>query len=195
MSCYRTLRAGVFVVATVVPAAAASAGSVTGSLKVSGSAEAQRTVVYIETMPEGSFSPPGSLARLSQRGAIFNPGVLPVVQGTRVDLTNDDWVAHNVFSKSAVKTFDLGLYAQDQAKVLTFERVGPVPVFCSIHPRMNAVILVLQNPYFTKPDPKGNFTLDGVPPGTYAVKVFRKGGAEAKASVTVPASGSVAVHF
>ena len=195
MSCYRTLKAGVFVVATVVPAAAASAGSVTGSLKVSGSAEAQRTVVYIETMPEGSFSPPGSLARLSQRGAIFNPGVLPVVQGTRVDLTNDDWVAHNVFSKSAVKTFDLGLYAQDQAKVLTFERVGPVPVFCSIHPRMNAVILVLQNPYFTRPSADGSFTLPNVPAGEWKLRVYRPGLDKDPVSVKVPARGSVPVEL
>lgn len=190
----RTPRAAL-AAACLLAAAPAWAGSVTGTLKVSGSAEAQRTVVYIEAMPEGSFAAPGTVPRLSQRGAVFNPGVLPIVQGTRVDLTNDDWVAHNVFSKSAVKTFDLGLYAQDQAKVLTFDRVGAVPVFCSIHPRMNAVILVLQNPFFTKPDPTGHFKLDGVPAGTYALKVFRKEGAEAKASVTVPAAGSVEVHF
>jgi plastocyanin len=190
----RSLGAAAVLAAALLPAAA-SAGTVTGSLKVSGTAEAQRTVVYVEAMPEGSFSPPAAVVRLSQRGAAFNPGVLPVVQGTRVDLTNDDWVAHNVFSKSAVKTFDLGLYAQDKGKVLVFDRVGAVPVFCSIHPRMNAVILVLQNPFFTKPDPSGHFKLDGLPAGTYALKVFRKEGTEAKTSVIVPASGSVEVQF
>ena len=46
-----------------------------------------------------------------------------------------------------------------------FEQAGPVEIFCSIHPRMSGVILVLQNPFFTKPAADGGFTLRGVPPG------------------------------
>ena len=50
-----------------------------------------------------------------------------------------------------------------------------VDVFCSIHPRMNAVVLVLQNPFFAKPTRDGSFSLDNVPPGTYQIKVYRQG--------------------
>jgi plastocyanin len=168
---------------------------VTGTVQVSDSAEAQRTVVYIETAPAAVFTPQTSVARLSQRGAVFNPGVLAVVQGSRVDMTNDDWVAHNVFSKSDAKAFDLGVYARDKAKVITFDKAGTVPIACSIHPRMNGAILVLQNPFFTKPDPNGRFTLDAVPAGTYQLRLFRKDAPVARVTVTVPASGIVEARF
>jgi len=171
------------------------AGTVTGGVTVTGAAEADRTVVYIESLPQGSYEATAASSRLSQRGATFNPPLLAVVQGTQVDMTNDDWVAHSVFSKSEVKPFDLGLYAQDTRKVVTFDKLGAVQVFCAIHPRMNTVILVLQNPFFAKPGRDGRFSLAGVPAGTYQVKVFRVGGTALSAKVTVPPTGSVEVRF
>jgi plastocyanin len=177
-------------------ARAAGAGTVTGAVKLSGASEAERTVVYIQSVPEGSFNAAAASAvRLSQRGATFRPAVLPVVRGARVDLTNDDWVAHNVFSKSQAKSFDLGLYAQEDKKIVIFDQSGVVPVFCSIHPRMSGVILVLQNPFFAKPDREGHFALDGVPEGTWDLKVFRPGAPERAVKVKVPASGSVEARF
>jgi plastocyanin len=171
------------------------AGTVTGTVKVGNASEAERTLVYVERVPDGSFTTPGAPAKLSQRGSMFKPGLLPVVKGTQVDMTNDDWVAHSVFSKSEPKPFDLGLYAQDARKVVTFDKPGVVQVFCSIHPRMNAVVLVLQNPFFAKPARDGGFVLSGVPAGTYQLKLFRQGTPSQAQSVTVPATGSVEAHF
>jgi plastocyanin len=181
--------------ATSLAVPSVHAGTVTGTVKVAGAAEAERTLVYIERVPDGSFSAPASPTKLSQRGSMFKPGLLPVVKGTQVDMTNDDWVAHNVFSKSEPKTFDLGLYAQDTQKVVTFDKPGVVQVFCSIHPRMNAVVLVLQNPFFAKPGRDGKYVLSGVPAGTYQLKVFRQGTPGQARNVTVPATGSVEAHF
>jgi plastocyanin len=170
-------------------------GSITGSLELARPADAERVVVYVENVPEGSFPQTGSVARLSQKRARFNPGVLPIVRGSQVDLSNDDWVSHNVFAKSAAKTFDLGLYPREASKVVTFGKLGVVPVFCSIHPNMNAVILVLQNPFFTKPSADGRFRIDGVPAGRVALKVFRSGRTGAGKLVTVPATGAVSVEL
>jgi plastocyanin len=176
-------------------AAPAYAGTVVGSVNVGNSSEAERTVVFIETVPEEGFGA-APIVRLSQRGATFNPGVLPVVRGSKVDMTNDDWVAHNVFAKSEAKPFDLGLYGQDKQKVVVFDKLGAVQLFCSIHPRMNAVILVLQNPFFTKPARDGRFKLENVPEGVYNIKVFRSGGEDgARMKVKVPAAGSVEIRF
>ena len=185
----------VIVGASIVVLAAgapAFAGSIKGTVKLAKASDAEHTVVYLENVPEGSFAASAKTAKLSQRGANFNPGVLPVLRGSQVDMTNDDWVSHNAFSKSSAKTFDLGIYAQDTRKVVTFEKVGVVDVFCSIHPRMNAVVLVLQNPFFAKPTRDGSFSLDNVPPGTYQLRVYRQGeGAAPGATVKVPQSGTV----
>ncbi|HEY6549508.1 MAG TPA: carboxypeptidase regulatory-like domain-containing protein, partial [Vicinamibacteria bacterium] len=179
-----------FLAVVLLGASAAQAGTITGSVPVSSAAEADRTVVYVETAPVA----PGTSAKrakLLQKGARFSPTVLPIMSGTDVDMTNDDWVAHNVFSKSETKPFDLGVYPPGSAQAVSFERSGTVDVFCAIHPRMNAVVLVLQNPYFAKPDAQGRFTIEGVPTGSYSLRVYRLGGGPAsQQQVKVAGDGS-----
>jgi plastocyanin len=181
------------VVVATLAAGAAQAGTITGNIPVSGAADADRTVVYVEfaSRPSGG----SSRAKLLQKGARFNPTVLPVVTGTDVDMTNDDWVAHNVFSKSEVKSFDLGMYPPGTAKAVNFERPGAVDVFCAIHPRMSAVVLVLQNPYFTKPDSQGEFMIQDVPAGSYSLRVYRLGAPPVQKHIRVPDEGAAIVQF
>ena len=170
----------------------ATAGTVKGQVPVANAEEAERTVIYIEQVPEGSYTPPPATpVKLSQKGARFWPAVLPVLKGTTVDLTNDDFVTHSIFSRSRVKPFDLGLYGKGQTKLMKFEQAGPVEIFCSIHPRMNGVILVLQNPFFTKPAADGGFTLPNVPAGQWKLRVYRPGLAQEPVAVKVPARGTV----
>ena len=78
---------------------------------------------------------------------------------------------------------------------MTFERLGVVEVFCSIHPRMNAVVVVLQNPFFTKPARDGKFALENVPAGTYKLRTYRPGAEPTSVEVKVPPSGSVTARL
>lgn len=189
-----TIAAVALAASSALPAPCAQAGVLEGSLKVAGAADAERTVVYLEGVPGGAV-PDRKLARMSQKGARFTPVLLPVVRGTTVDLTNDDWVSHSVFSKSAPKSFDLGLYANGESRSVTFDKAGVIEVFCAIHPRMNAVVLVLDNPFFTKPAADGRFSFGEVPAGTYALRFYRIGGQSSMQKVTVPAQGAVTVQF
>jgi plastocyanin len=188
--------AAVGALALLMPASAAFSGTITGKVVLGHAMEAERTVVYVDSIPEAKLAQAGqSPVRLSQRGAQFKPRVLPVVRGTEVDMTNDDWVSHSVFSRATSKAFDLGIYGQDVKKTVVFDKTGVVQIFCAIHPRMNGVVLVLQNPFFAKPGADGSFSIEGVPAGNYQVRVYRQGSAVAPTNVTVPASGSVTVTF
>jgi plastocyanin len=188
--------AAVGTLALMMPASAALAGTITGKVVLGHAMEADRTVVYVDSVPEAKLDQAANgPIRLSQRGAQFKPRVLPVVRGTEVDMTNDDWVSHSVFSRATTKTFDLGIYGQDVKKTVVFDKTGVVQIFCAIHPRMNGVVLVLQNPFFAKPSADGSFSIEGVPPGKYQVRVYRQGSAVSPTNVTVPASGSVTVTF
>ena len=182
------------VAALVMLAASAHAGIVQGSLSVGGAADAERTVVYLEGLPPNAVPDP-KLARMSQKGARFSPALLPVLRGTTVDMTNDDWVSHSVFSKSTSRPFDLGLYAKGEKRTVTFDKIGVIEIFCAIHPRMNAVVLVLDNPFFTKPSADGTFSFGEVPAGSYTARYYRLGGQTAMQKVAVPPSGAAAVVF
>jgi plastocyanin len=176
----------------VCASGAALAGDLVGQVPLEEPAAAEDVLVYVAEV-KGSFPPPAEPAALSQKGAHFEPAVLPVVVGTTVDLTNDDRTTHSVFSKSDTHPFDLGLYARGEPKLIRFEKTGVVDVFCSIHPKMSAVILVLQNGYWSRVDPQGRFKIAGVPAGAAEVVIFRRGETEQRIPVKVPAKGALKV--
>lgn len=77
---------------------------------------------------------------VNQKGKEFSVKTLAVAVGDSVNFTNEDPFAHNVFSVSETKEFDLGSYPQGQSRKVTFDKPGKVEVECSIHPNMQMVI-------------------------------------------------------
>jgi plastocyanin len=154
----------------------------------------EKAVVYIESVP-GNYTPPKNHPTLDQRDMVFRPLVLPILVGTSVDFPNSDPLFHNVFSLSEPKEFDLGRYAQGQHRSLTFDKEGVVSVYCEIHSYMFATILVLQNPYFARPDQDGDFEIGGVPPGTYQLNFwYGRKKADGK-TITVAPRQTTSVNF
>lgn len=79
---------------------------------------------------------------VDQKDKQFSKKALKVKVGDSVEFRNSDPFAHNIFSLSDVKSFDLGSYGQGQSKKVTFDKAGKVEVECSIHPSMQMVIEV-----------------------------------------------------
>ncbi len=157
-------------------------------------------VVYIDG-PVGSLSnaPAGSAEvitkRISQKGAVFDPHILPIVEGTTVDWPNNDDILHNVFSFSEAKPFDLDLYKAPVIKHVTFDKPGRVDVFCSIHTRMSCIVLVLENPYFSKTTSRGSYMITNVPAGIYTLKAWHERMPTQAKKITVPETGTVRMDF
>ena len=159
--------------------------------------EMQNVVVYLESVPPSSFDPrrdPGALA-VRQTQERFEPHVLPIVKGSVVEFPNLDPIFHNVFSLSRVRTFDLGRYPQDSAKSVRFDEAGVVKIFCHIHADMSAVVLVLDNPYFTKPGPDGSFLLDDIPAGEYRAVAWHERAPPSAKSVRIVAGATSMLQF
>ena len=157
-------------VATLAYAHAASAGTLTGSVKLKG--DAQPAIVYVEAAP-GTFAAPTAHPRIDQKGMTFIPYLLPILVGTTVDFANNDAVNHNVFSPDN-EGYNLGTWAKGETKSYTFKKVGTYTQLCSIHPEMEAFVVVLANPYFAIVDKDGGFKIADIPDGHYALKVFDK---------------------
>jgi hypothetical protein len=88
--------------------------------------------------------------------------------------------------------FDLGLFEPGQKRSVTFDKPGPVLLYCSIHRHMDGVIYVTPSPFFDVVDPDPNakdipFKIEGVPPGKWIVHTWqrRRRYLEASASAVV----------
>ncbi len=82
------------------------------------------------------------VAVMDQLDKLFNPFVLAVTAGTRVQFPNSDNLRHQVYSFSKTKPFELPLYSNQEAPELLFDEPGIVVLGCNIHDHMRAYIYV-----------------------------------------------------
>ncbi|HEX9784059.1 MAG TPA: carboxypeptidase regulatory-like domain-containing protein [Opitutaceae bacterium] len=153
-------------------------------------------VIYLDQpMPEPARTQ-RPRARMVQRDGTFVPHVLPVAVGTAVEFPNEDAIFHNVFSMTESNPFDLGLFKRGEAaRQIVFERPGRVDLFCSIHTKMNSIVLVVPNAWFTVADARGRWRLPELPAGTYRVRAWHERMPGKVVEVIVPPEGEVRVDF
>jgi plastocyanin len=152
--------------------------------------EEKLAVVYLETAPRGAFEErPGPTVVLDQRNETFVPHVLAITTGTTVQFLNSDKTYHNVFSLSRPKRFDLGRYPTGRSKSVRFDRPGIVRVFCEIHSHMSAFILVFAHQHFAVTGARGEYRIEGLPPGSYTVTVWHPVLAAKTRAVRIPEEG------
>ncbi len=127
-------------------------------------------LVFVTKAP-GTFPAPAKHATMDQRRMHFVPHVMPVLVGTTVDFVNSDAINHNVFSPDN-EGYNLGSWGKGEKRSYTFKQEGTYTQLCSLHPEMEAFILVLQNPYYATTDKDGHFTIANIPDGHYVLKVW-----------------------
>lgn len=79
---------------------------------------------------------------VSQKGKLFQPEAIRVKVGDRVLFNNDDEITHNVFSRAAGNSFNVGIQQPGSSSPVTFQEAGSVEVRCAIHPSMKLTIQV-----------------------------------------------------
>lgn len=154
----------------------------------------KRAIVYVLKVP-GKFPVPQSRPAMRQKNISIVPHVLPVLVGTTVDFPNEDDIYHNIFSLSSIKSFDLGRYAKGVSKSVTFTKEGEVRIFCDIHSQMSAYVWVLQNPYFATCSADGNYSIQGVPDGSYDIVAWHESGGKQTRKVKVDGGKEVSMDF
>jgi plastocyanin len=112
------------------------------------------------------------IPQLVQKNKSFQPSLLVIPVGGKVEFPNHDPFFHNVFSLFEGKAFDLGLYESGTTRVVQFDKPGVSFIFCNIHAEMSAVVVALATPYYAISDIHGEVTIPNVPPGRYQLQVF-----------------------
>jgi plastocyanin len=110
--------------------------------------------------------------KILQLDAEFVPRVVPITPGTQVQFINRDGFYHNVFSLTPGSRFNIGRKAKGIAVSRRFYNLGEIKLFCDIHAQMNATVICLDTPYFTRVNPNGRYELSGLPEGKYEIRVY-----------------------
>jgi len=148
---------------------------VTGVVLGGGDVGPGGAVVWLKRL-DGKTRPaaPTSGRFITQRKKTFLPHVLAVAAGSTVEFRNEDAIYHNAFSLDKPNDFDAGIRAKGNTYSRTFAEPGPVEILCNIHASMNAFVVVVDSPYFTKTHPSGTFSIPNVPPGQYELSVWHE---------------------
>ncbi|HEY8707091.1 MAG TPA: methylamine utilization protein, partial [Burkholderiaceae bacterium] len=127
--------------------------------------------------------------QIAQAKRRFSPRVTLITTGTRVTFPNFDTVRHQVYSFSAIKTFELKLYAGGPGLPVVFDKPGVAVLGCNIHDSMVAWVVVADTPWAARSGADGRARIDGVPPGHYLLHLWHPG----LAPNTDPAAAAITI--
>jgi plastocyanin len=138
--------------------------------------DASQAVVWLNPVGGATAETPrqdgAKIPQLVQKNKSFQPSLLVIPAGGKVEFPNRDPFFHNVFSLFEGKRFDLGLYESGTTRFVQFDKPGVSYIFCNIHAQMSAVIIALNTPYYAISNARGEITIPNVPPGRYELQVF-----------------------
>jgi plastocyanin len=115
---------------------------------------------------------------IEQRNREFAPHMLAISAGSTVSFPNFDPIFHNVYSTSAPRSFDLGIYKNGESRDVTFSKEGLIRLGCNLHANMAAHLVVVAAPHYVVTDASGAFKFRSLPPGKYKLKAWAEDTAE-----------------
>jgi len=168
--------------------AARRTAALEGKIQLPPGARSADVYVYVENVKASHVK--GKSIEIKQENKQFSPRLAVVQAGTNVLFPNFDAIYHNVFSMSPHNSFDLGSYrAGDKPRSVTLTTPGVVEIFCNMHQKMSADVLVVPSPLYTKVRADGTFRIENVPVGVRKVVAWSPGIKAAQQRVEVTATG------
>lgn len=79
---------------------------------------------------------------VEQSNKQFSENKLTIQVGDRIEFPNKDPFFHNVYSLSAINSFELGSYPPGESRGIVFDKSGVAQVSCAIHPDMKLIVTV-----------------------------------------------------
>ena len=145
------------------------------TIQVSGEGGVRNVVITLERK-EGNTPRPRPMENVlfDQRGCVYLDHVMIVPAGSSVRFTNSDDTGHNVKGNCRRNPAFNDTVPAGGHIDRTFEQPERVRIECSIHPWMNAWLIVADTPYYAVSDANGDFSIADIPPGTYTVRTWHE---------------------
>ncbi len=167
-------------------AGSAQAALVTVSVQDGAGKPLAGAVVTLESTGARLPVKPAANVDIAQSKRQFRPQVTVVTVGTAVLFPNFDTVRHHVYSFSAIRPFELKLYAGVPTAPVVFDKPGIAVLGCNIHDEMAAWVVVVDTPFYGRSGADGKVRIEAVPAGAYRLRAWHPGlGVDAPAP-TVP---------
>ncbi|MGA7159364.1 MAG: carboxypeptidase regulatory-like domain-containing protein [Bacteroidota bacterium] len=143
--------------------------------------------VYIKDGLTKKYDVPTTAVVLAQQGCQYHPHVFGIQAGQPLEIVNDDPLLHNIHAlpKNSPQ-FNNAQPLKGMKMTKKFDKPEIMVKFkCEVHNWMNCYAGVTDNPFYAVSDDKGNFTIKGVPPGTYTVEAWHEKYGTQEMKVTV----------
>jgi len=152
----------------------AYAHHLSGKVVVEGGKNLKNLVVYLEPVNPSNMKLKPQLHKIMQKGRQFNPNLLVVSPGDKIQFLNDEdrEIDHNIYSLSRLKNFDLGLGERGSVLEVTLDKKGSGNFYCSVHKLMEGRNISLNTRHYVILEKPGSFIIPNVPPGDWVLKVF-----------------------
>lgn len=113
---------------------------------------------------------------LDQRNCQYEPRVVGVRVGQKVEFVNSDPVFHNVRAISKNNTeFNIAMpNKNDRITQIFYKPEILLQTKCSVHPWMSAWVAVIDNPFFSVTNSQGEFEIKGLSPGQYTLEFWHE---------------------
>jgi hemoglobin len=153
------------------PDAKPKRGSLAGSVTIGGKVGEGTYALVMLTPKAGGYAKRKAKQRvIEQRERQFAPRFMAIPLGSTVSFPNFDPIFHNVFSLSAARRFDLGIYKNGETREVTFNKEGIIRLGCNLHSNMKASLVVVGAPHYVVADAAGKFRFRSLAPGKYTMK-------------------------
>ncbi len=134
---------------------------------------------------------------LDQRNCQYEPRVVGVRVGQKVEFINSDPVFHNVRALSQNNPeFNVAMPNQnDRITQVFYKPEMLLQTKCSVHPWMSAWIGVVDHPYFKVTNENGEFEILGLPPGRYTLEAWHEVFGKLSKQIEISDESSAPIEF
>jgi len=156
--------------------------------------------VWLTDIREGKPVPIERRFELTNENCLMDPKVQAVTTGGTLNVISADPATYNdrIVNVGTGELQGLAPF-NDNGQVVPFDGLLAKPaeleVTCEFHPWMRSYLIVLDHPYFAMTGKAGDFSIDGVPAGTYHLRAWHPILGLVDQTVTVAGGGTATVSM
>ena len=136
-------------------------------------------VVWLEGVRAGKALPLTRRFEVASRRCALEPRVQAVLAGGTLNVKSADPAIHHMRIVDAASGRTIEVVEQnDEGQVVPVQSAlshpGRLELRCDQHPWTRGWVQVFDHPYFAMTDDRGDFAIDGVPPGQYRLRAWHE---------------------